>query len=327
MNLRGDLFDFARQPGADSIGVVSADAYESKVPNLQKPSLTATGMKSLVCFVKHMLTGSFATRDIPIQSSNSHLCMDQIERISMDLSEWLEARGHLAVPVPPEAADMTLQRSPAGTLDFKWVAEESGVGTVGLELNLLTPDYGPRVYIGVVMTDAVLQPTPKLEKNLCPGMPCGRCAVICPAQAIPLRAPLRTSVNEYRSLDKRACASGAERIGIKPLLLNLRGLILSRPSKARHNAIDHVYWKEFWQSINSKLGAFAACFECFYVCPPGAKDFKKIIRIPYRREDIPAGSIRKQVFDEMLEIVHLGVPAERKSEYERDMDFGLEPDS
>ena len=307
MNLRGDLFDFARQAGADSIGVVSADAYESKVPNLQKPSLTATGMKSLVCFVKHMLTGYFATRDIPVQSSNSHLCMDQIERISMDLSEWLEARVHLAVPVPPEAADMTLQRSPAGTLDFKWVAEESGVGTVGLELNLLTPDYGLRVYIGVVMTDAVLEPTPRLEKNLCPGMACGRCAVICPVQAIPLRAPLRTSVNEYRSLDKRACASGAERIGIKPLLLNLRGLILSRPSRARHNAIDHVYWKEFWQSINSKLGAFAACFECSYVCPPGAKDFKKIIRIHYRREDIPAGS--------------------RKSEYERDMDFGLGPDS
>ena len=63
----------------DSIGVVSADAYESLVPNLQKPSLTASGMKSLVCFVKHMLTGSFATRDIPVQSSNSHLCMDQIE--------------------------------------------------------------------------------------------------------------------------------------------------------------------------------------------------------------------------------------------------------
>lgn len=166
MSLTQELFEFAGQVGADSIGVVSAQAYEAIVPNLQKPSLTAKGSKSLVCFVKRMLTGSFATRDIPVQSVNSHLCMDQIDRISMEIAEWLENRGFWGIPVPPEAADMSLQRSPAGTLDFKWVAEESGVGTVGLELNLLTPDYGPRVYIGVVMTDAPLQSTPKLEKSV-----------------------------------------------------------------------------------------------------------------------------------------------------------------
>ena len=147
-----------------------------------------------------------------------------------------------------------------------------------------------------------------------------------PGASHPSTCPPAHFRQRHRTLDKRACASGAERIGIKPFLLNLRRLILSRPSSSTHNAIDHVYWKEFWQSINSKLGAFAACFECFYVCPPGAKDFKKIIRIPYRREDIPPGSIRKQVFDEMLEIAHLGVPAERRSEYERDLDFGLGPD-
>jgi len=269
MTLTEEVFAFAHRKGADSIGVVSADTYEAKVPNLQKPSTTAHGMKSLVCFVKHMLTGSFATREIAVQSLNSHLCMDSIERTSMEIAEWLEKKGYLGIPIPPEGADMSLQRSPAGTLDFKWVAEESGVGTVGLELNLLTPDYGPRVYIGVVLTDAPLEATPKLETHLCPGMKCGRCAVICPTKAIPLRAPRTAHITEYRKLDKRACASGAERIGIKPLLVNLQKLIFASPAPDPERVIDHVYWKEFWQSINCKLGAFAACFECFYVCPPG----------------------------------------------------------
>ena len=321
MSLTQELFEFAGQVGADSIGVVSAQAYEAKVPNLQKPSLTAEGTKSLICFVKHMLTGSFATRDIPVQSVNSHLCMDQIDRISMDMAEWLENRGFWGIPVPPEAADMSLQKAPAGTLDFKWVAEESGVGTVGLELNLLTPDYGPRVYIGVVMTDAPLESTPKLKKHLCPGMSCGRCAVICPTQAIPLQATRGAHITEYRDLDKRACASGAERIGIKPFLLNLRKLIFAPPTSRPENILEHVYWKEFWQSINCKLGAFAACFECFYVCPPGAKDFRKIIRIPYRRMDIPPGQVKRRILDDMVETVYRGVPEERKSEYERDQDF------
>ena len=323
-DLTTELFEFARAHGADSIGVVGAQAYEARVPNLQKPSTTAPGMKSLICFVKHMLTGSFATRDVAVQSLNSHFCMDHVERISMALAEWLEDRGYLGIPVPPEAADMSLQRSPAGTLDFKWVAEESGVGTVGLELNLLTPDYGPRVYIGVVMTDAELAATPKLAEHLCPGMKCGRCAVICPTRAIPLSARRDAHITEYRHLDKRACASGAERIGIKPLLLNLKKLIFATPPVNSSDALQHRYWKDFWQSINCKLGAFAACFECFYVCPPGSKDFRKIIRIPYRKMDIPPGEVKRHLFKDMVEMVHRGVPEERRGEYNRDEDFAMD---
>jgi len=47
MSLTQELFEFAGQVGADSIGVVSAQAHEANVPNLQKPSLTAKGSKSL----------------------------------------------------------------------------------------------------------------------------------------------------------------------------------------------------------------------------------------------------------------------------------------
>ena len=63
------------------------------------------------------------------------------------------------------------------------------------------------------MTDAELDPTPKLRDHLCPGMKCGRCAVICPTQAIPLAARKDAAITEYRRLDKRACASGAEVAG------------------------------------------------------------------------------------------------------------------
>ena len=319
MIVRQELFEFAARIGADSIGVASAPDYESRVPNLQKPSLTASGMKSLICFSKHMLTGAFATRDIAVQSTNSHYCMDQVDKASIRIARWLEERGQLGVPVPPEAADMNLQRSPAGTLDFKWVADACGVGTVGLELNLLTPDYGPRVYLGVVMTDAEIEPTPPLEKNLCPGMLCGRCAVICPTQAIPLQAQRGRPVEEYRTLNKRACANGAERIGIQPFLLNLKKLVFAGKPHSEE-VYQNSYWKEFWQSVNCKLGAFAACFECFYVCPPGSRDFRKIIRIPYRRQDIP-GKVRRKVFGDMVEMVYQGVPPERVAEYQRDRDF------
>jgi len=321
MTLTEELTAFGRARGADDFGVVSAEAYEAKVPNLQKPSTTAAGMRSIIAFTKHMVTGAYATRDIPIQSLNSHYAIDQCERLSFEISEWLEDRGYLGVPAPPEAADMDLQRAPAGTLDLKWVCEEANIGQVGLDLNFLSPDYGARVYLGAVMTDAPLDPTPPRGEELCPGMKCGRCAVICPTQAVPLAAPKGAHVNAYRNLNKRNCASGAERLGIKPLYLNLERLVSASPRPDVDAVVDHRYWKEFWQSVNNKLGAFAACFECFYVCPVGEKDFRKIIALKYRKMDIPPGTIKRHTTTETISMVWLGPPAERKPEYERDKDF------
>ena len=57
MELKEELKQYAAAVGADSLGVVSAVAYEKLVPNLQKPSTVCEGMSSLLVFVKHMLTG------------------------------------------------------------------------------------------------------------------------------------------------------------------------------------------------------------------------------------------------------------------------------
>ena len=38
--------------------------------------------------------------------------------------------------------------------------------------------------------------------------------------------------------------------------------------------------------------------------------------------DIPPGKVGRRHFDDMVEMVYRGVPEERKSEYERDQDFG-----
>jgi ferredoxin len=152
-------------------------------------------------------------------------------------------------------------------------------------------------------------------------MKCGRCAVICPTQAIPTTAPKAAHLNAYRNLNKRNCASGAERLGIKPLYLNLEQLVTASPMPDVDRIVAHRYWKDFWQSVNNKLGAFAACFECFYVCPVGDKDFRKIIALKYRKLDLPAGTIKRQFTDDTVAMVWLGVPEERKAEYERDKDF------
>jgi ferredoxin len=320
--LREELRAYARARGADSIGITSAEAFDAQVPNKQKSSTTALGMKTLIVFGRHMLTGALATQDIPLQGVNSHMCVDEVDRISLELCDWLEHRGYVGIPSPPEAAFLDLDPAkPMGTLDFKWVAEFAGMGTAGLELNLLTPEYGPRQYMGVVMTDLALPADPPLPRDLCPGLKCGRCAVTCPTEAIPQQAPGDAdSVRQYRTLNKRQCSLGAQRIGIRALHLNLEDLVFDRVHVDAERLIDSRYMRDWWQSNNCKVGAFAACFECWYVCPVG-KDFRQLIRIPYRKQDIPVGGANTVRSGETIGIVRLGPPADRQSEYERDKEF------
>ncbi len=108
--LKSDLKAFALERGADGIGIVSVAAFEAKVPNLQKPSSTGLGYRSIIAFYRHMLTGAFVTRHVPLQSHNGHLTMDDIERLQMELVDWLEHRGHLGVAPPPEAAFLDLDQ-------------------------------------------------------------------------------------------------------------------------------------------------------------------------------------------------------------------------
>ena len=316
-----DLERVALELGADSVGVASVEAYSARVPNEQKPDFLAEGMTSIVVLTKHLLTGCLAVEDVATQSTNSHLALDLVDETLYGLAEWLEDRGQAALPISPEYADMDLIWTGGGLLDLKWTAEFAGLGHVGLNLNFLTPDYGSRVYLAALVTDAVLEPTAPLDHDLCPGLSCGRCGVLCPPQAIPLEAPRGASVNDYRDLDKNGCSQAAMRISIRSLYSVLRKLLGTGRPLDPAAVLDNRYWHDYYLATNSKRGAFAACFECMYVCPVGAKDIRKVMRIPYRRRDLPPGSVKHVRTAELHRVEYLGPPADRDPEYIRDRDF------
>lgn len=321
-DLKADLKAFATACGADGVGIVSVAAFEAKVPNPQKPSSTGLGYRSIVAFYRHMMTGAFLTRHVPLQSHNGHLTMDDIERIQMELVDWLEQRGHLAVAPPPEAAFLDLDpRKPMGTLDLKWVCEEAGIGTVGLNLNFLSPNFASRVYLGCIMTDVELEPDPPLARDLCPGISCGRCGVVCPPDAIPRDVARESTLRDYRTLDKRKCSLGAERIGIRSIHLNLESVLASNRSFDPEAVMESPYVRDWWQSVNSKVGAFAACYECMYVCPMG-DDYKPMYKAPERRDDLPKPGVKHDKQDGRHKINWIGPPAERKPLFNRASELG-----
>ena len=69
-------------------------------------------------------------------------------------------------------------------LSLPHAAVEAGLGTLGLNLQLLTPEFGPRVLLTAVLCSVDVACDQKMETALCLGPSCGRCLKTCPADAV-----------------------------------------------------------------------------------------------------------------------------------------------
>jgi epoxyqueuosine reductase len=63
------------------------------------------------------------------------------------------------------------------TFSLRYAAVAAGIGSLGWSGNVLAPQYGARVVLGAVITNAVIEADPMLEENLCDG--CRICVKVC----------------------------------------------------------------------------------------------------------------------------------------------------
>jgi len=101
-----------------------------------------------------------------------------VDQITRCISSILVSKSHSALPVPTGGTVDTKNRY--GIFSNKMAASLSGLGWIGKSCLLITPDLGPRVRWGTVLTDASLETGTPMEVK------CGECKVCveaCPAQA------------------------------------------------------------------------------------------------------------------------------------------------
>jgi len=109
------------------------------------------------------------------------------------LGERLE---HLAAAIRELAPGATTRcYVDAGPVPERELAQLAGLGWIGKNMMLINPEIGSFTFIGVVLTDAKLEPDPPFDADRCGT--CTRCLDACPTQAFV--GP--------RDLDARACIS------------------------------------------------------------------------------------------------------------------------
>jgi len=104
---------------------------------------------------------------------------DKLNEIALLTTNWLEARGYAAFPIP--ASQRAGEDKLAAIFSHRAAARLAGLGWIGKSGNLNTPDRGPRQRLATILTDAHLVTGEPIEKD------CGNCTAcrdICPAQAI-----------------------------------------------------------------------------------------------------------------------------------------------
>ena len=251
----------ARQLGADLVGICSAATINVNPPDPQWPQTPEhiwEECRSLVVLAQRLPWGMFRAQDRVSRQYLPHLILGRLDGLALRLSYYIEDQGSCAFPAPSGHTDTDLKKGAYGPLSLRHVAIEAGLGTLGLNLSLLTPEYGPRVYVTAVLTDAELAPDDKLRKRLCLGVSCARCLMACPADAV-----------EHWGLNKRSCSAYAQQYGVGAILSHADKILDAETIEQRRKLIRSLDTVNYLGALLTGTGAYGGCPRCLEVCPAG----------------------------------------------------------
>lgn len=231
----------AKRLGADIVGIGSIDRWEG-APIQMDPRAIMPRAKSIIAMGFRVFRGSLRGIEEGTYFSNYsamgyggitylympmtviNLCKiiedEGFEAIPMGhQSDWrgIDNRGFLkenySRPVAPG------KPQPDVMVNLRIAAYLCGLGEIGYSKMLLTPEFGPRVRVGIIITEMELEPDPVMK----PGTLCNRCMACvreCPGHCIPedrtVKVTLAGNELEWADIDMDKCDMvfrGAEEVG------------------------------------------------------------------------------------------------------------------
>jgi epoxyqueuosine reductase QueG len=104
----------------------------------------------------------------------------RLDAITFILSQILYTAGYSALPIP--ASQITDWEKMTGSLSHRLVGSIAGLGFIGRSRLLVNPQYGARLRLATLLTDALLLPDAPYSGAGCGD--CRLCVAVCPASAI-----------------------------------------------------------------------------------------------------------------------------------------------
>jgi len=185
MGLENKLLDSAMAWGADYFGI--ADLSSARETVLDQGGIEVAGYPRAISIgiaLLHPIVNQLPQRAERAMAINyrSH-CYDvinaRLDQITSRLGSVLQREGYRAFPVP--ASKRVDDDRICAIFSHKLSAHLAGLGWIGKNCLLITPDMGPRVRWATVLTDAPLGTAGRSMDERCGD--CRECVNICPVMA------------------------------------------------------------------------------------------------------------------------------------------------
>jgi epoxyqueuosine reductase len=248
----------ARELGADLVGIADGAKLDTK-------SITEHDGGRAIVLALRLQAGTSRIKPWNDRNKyyNDELSLTFLEEISLELVYWLEDAGYPAIIVPPTHVDPWRyggdpKRHQGPLLSLPHAAVEAGLGTLGLNLQLLTKEYGPRVILTAVLSSLDVECDRPMADALCLGPECGRCLKACPGDVVQQWDRDWDACDRYRSPHGFA------------QLTDYLGEVIDAPGAAQKKAMLRSEASfNLWQSILRGAGVITGCRRCADVCPVG----------------------------------------------------------
>jgi epoxyqueuosine reductase QueG len=205
MDLDAQLRRLAHSLGADYFGVADLSSAHDvilvqggkRVARYPRAVAIGTGLQdSLV----DLLPDNDPAGAILYRHNSYDVVNQMLDQIGVRVANELQRAGYSAFPVP--ASKRTDDDHICGIFSHKLAAHLAGLGWIGKNCLLITPDHGPRVRWVSVLTDAPLPSTGSPLEQRCGT--CTACVDICPQNAFTGRPFHHNEPREAR-FDAAAC--------------------------------------------------------------------------------------------------------------------------
>lgn len=174
--------------GVDLFGVAPLERF-SELPENKRPTKFLPDAKSVIVIGSQLFEiltkrltvqrkiGEISFRDF-YNAHNETVTVD-LKQTGYRLARFLTNEGYPSINV---GQDLTDYRTITGAFSFKYAAVAAGLGAIGKNGLLLTPKYGPKVKLSVVLTEAELEGDAVFDEDLCGD--CETCIKVCPSGAL-----------------------------------------------------------------------------------------------------------------------------------------------
>ena len=251
-----------KEVDADLVGIAPVERFE-KAPKGHKPEDILPGAKSVIVFAFNMLESTFLSPNPRVYQLRYIDMRVRTQNCGYNVSRFLERKGYWAVSLPSTApVDMGPEhRGLFGDFSYRHAAVEAGLGQIGWNQLLVTPQFGPRVWLMAVITTAELYPDKRFEDKLCTEEACGICTEGCPQGALTPNMP--TDTNKCFRLYGEHQLYG--------LLKHIKTIYQETDPKKKLDLLINDTTRSVWMSLQYGGGP-SVCKHCMSCCPIGKRN-------------------------------------------------------